>query len=201
MRGEVASRSGDLGRPLTVDERDHQGAESGQNLRSLTSPQSRAILAEADITHVVQAIFNGTITNDKFCMSRLRWIHLVSAHPARRDEVPYPSEGNEMECFPQEDTHETTAMGRSAFQHPDDRRQASMGSSLPVTAPLERTLNRGSLYYSIVLANLREGAIQELALIGGNRDAEKGFVTDVLQHETSLFTVTIVTPSGPFRNL
>jgi len=46
-----------------------------------------------------------------------------------------------MECFPQEDTHETTAMDRSAFQHPDDRRQASMGSSLSVTGAMERGIN------------------------------------------------------------
>jgi len=53
----------------------------------------------------------------------------------------------------------------------------------------------------IVLANLREGAIKELSLLGGYRYTEKGFVIDVLRHETSLFTTTIVTPSGPFRNL
>ncbi len=28
----------------------------------------------------------------------------------RRDEINYPSEGNETERFPQEDTHETTAV-------------------------------------------------------------------------------------------
>jgi hypothetical protein len=69
MRGEVASRSDDLGRPLTVDERDHQGAESGQNLRSLTSPQSRAILAKGDITHVVQAIFNAPMSTPQLQQS------------------------------------------------------------------------------------------------------------------------------------
>ncbi len=90
MRGEVASRSGDLGRPLTVDERDHQGAESGQNLRSLTSPQSRAILAEADITHVMQAIFNGTITNDK-CDTRLHDMSKAKAFRQVSMPVPNPS--------------------------------------------------------------------------------------------------------------
>lgn len=61
----------------------------------------------------------------------------------------------------------------------------------------ERTLCREW----IVLANLREGAIKELSLIGGYRYTEKEFVIDVLRHETSSFTATIVTPSGPFRNL
>ena len=61
----------------------------------------------------------------------------------------------------------------------------------------ERTLGREW----IALANLREGAIKELSLIGGYRSTEKGFVIDVLRHETSLFTWTIVAPSGPFRNL
>src|SRR5258708_1718292 len=90
----------------------------------------------------MRTVLNGTITNDKFCMSRLRQIQLVPARPARRGEVTYPSEGNEMEWFPQEDTHETTAMERSAFHHSDDRGQASMGSSLPVTAPMERGIKR-----------------------------------------------------------
>jgi hypothetical protein len=61
----------------------------------------------------------------------------------------------------------------------------------------ERTLSRER----IVLANLHEGAIKELSLIGGYRYTEKGFVIDVSRHETSLFTATIVTPSGPLRNL
>jgi hypothetical protein len=61
----------------------------------------------------------------------------------------------------------------------------------------ERTLCREW----IVLANLREGAIKELSLIGGYRYTEKWFVIDFLHHETSLFTRTIVTPAGSFRNL
>jgi hypothetical protein len=90
----------------------------------------------------MQTIFNGTITNDKFCLSRLRQIDRVRARSAKRDEITYPSEGNEMECFPQEDTHETTAMERSALHHSDDRRQTSMGSSLPVTDTVERGSKR-----------------------------------------------------------
>jgi hypothetical protein len=42
-----------------------------------------------------------------------------SAHTARRDEIKYPSEENETEQFPQEDTYETTAMDGSAWQQRD----------------------------------------------------------------------------------
>lgn len=52
-----------------------------------------------------------------------------------------------------------------------------------------------------VLSNLRESAINELSLIGGYRSTEKGFVIDILYHETFLFTKTIVTSSGTFRNV
>ncbi len=85
----------------------------------------------------MQAILNGTITNDKFCMSRVRQMQLMPARPARKSEVKYPSEGNEMDCFPQEDTHETTAMDRWAFHDPDNRRPTPMGSSLPIAGPRE----------------------------------------------------------------
>jgi hypothetical protein len=90
-------------------------------------------------------------------MSRLRQIHLVPARPARRDEVTYPSEGNETEWFPQEDTHETTTRDRAAFHHPDDRCPTSMGSSLPVIGPMERALTRRKISKSCSTAERQPG--------------------------------------------
>src|SRR5213082_1127476 len=89
----------------------------------------------------MQAIFNGTITHDKFCLSRVRQVQWKPARAARRDEIPYPSEGNETDVFPQEDRHETTVLDCSTLHASNDRCSASLGSSLPGTCPLEREFN------------------------------------------------------------
>ena len=87
--------------------------------------------------------FNGTITNDKFCMSRtghlrLSWWRLpLRAREKVTQAVEYPSEGNNVERCLQEETHEETAMEGSALHSDMRRRSISMGSELPVSCPVE----------------------------------------------------------------
>src|ERR1700730_14210211 len=106
-----------------------------------------ALLQAAPRFHPTMKILNGTITNDKFCMSRrgrlqLSWWRLsLRARNAASKEVTYPSEGNNTECCSQEDTHETTTVDGSASPHGDSRRPAAVGSRLPVSCPME---SRGS---------------------------------------------------------
>jgi len=67
--------------------------------------------------------FNGTITNDKFCMSRtgrlqLSWWRLpLRARETVTNGVESSSEGNAWEHHPQEETHEQTTMESSASPH------------------------------------------------------------------------------------
>lgn len=91
---------------------------------------------------------NGTITNDKFCLSRtgrlrLSWWRLpLSARETVTQAVEYPSEGTNVERCLREDTHEETAMEGSALRSDKCRRSVSVGSELPVSCPVE---HRGSL--------------------------------------------------------
>ena len=63
--------------------------------------------------------FNGTITNDKFCMSRLGRLHLswwrlpVRSRAPVSQEKGYPTDANELHCY-QEGTHEETKLGHPA---------------------------------------------------------------------------------------
>ncbi len=78
------------------------------------------IFSHRDIFDVMQAIFNGTITNDKFCMSRIGQLLPLSARKLVTQEVNFPSEVSEVKCSPQEEIHETTAVERSALHHQDN---------------------------------------------------------------------------------
>ena len=92
---------------------------------------------------LIDAGFNGTITNDKFCMSRtgrlrLSWWRLpLMARETVTQAVEYPSEGTNVERCLQEDTHEETAMDHSALRSEVCRGAVSMGSELPVSCPVE----------------------------------------------------------------
>ena len=74
------------------------------------------------ITPAVEQI-NGTITNDKFCMSRTAHLHLswwrlpLRAREQVTGEVESPSEGNTWEYSPQKEIHEETTMDREASPH------------------------------------------------------------------------------------
>src|SRR5437764_13161489 len=87
--------------------------------------------------------FNGTITNDKFCLSRtgrlrLSWWRLpLRAREKVTQVVEYPSEGNNLERCLQEDTHEETAMEHSTLHADVCRGSVSMGSELPVSCSVE----------------------------------------------------------------
>src|SRR5712692_3934336 len=67
--------------------------------------------------------FNGTITNDKFCMSRMEHIHLswwrlpLQARLPVTDSMRYPSDVNEMNSCHQEGTHEETSVDGPTSPH------------------------------------------------------------------------------------
>jgi hypothetical protein len=104
--------------------------------------KARTVFPKGDIPHVVRAIVNGTITNDKFCMSRMRQFQFLPARKVVTQEVHYPSESNAGERSFQEETDETTAVERSALHYRDNRRSSQVGSSLPVSSPMECSISK-----------------------------------------------------------
>ncbi len=103
----------------------------------------RTHVVKAMIVTVTQTVahFNGTITNDKFCMSRIGQLQPLSARKLVTQEVNFSSGASEVKNCPQEEDHETTAVERSALQHRDSRRSSQVGSSLPVPCPMECSIS------------------------------------------------------------
>src|SRR5579885_1013598 len=46
--------------------------EQSQQMRSMPHTQLRTILIEGAVAPIMEPIFNGIITNDKFCLSRMK---------------------------------------------------------------------------------------------------------------------------------
>jgi hypothetical protein len=71
---------------------------------------------------IFEPAFNGTITNDKFCMSRMGRLQLTWWRLPLRARLPvsnqtgYPTDVNAMECCHQEGTHEETSLEHPASQ-------------------------------------------------------------------------------------
>src|SRR6266576_1657579 len=87
----------------------------------------------------MEAIFNGIITNDKFCLSRIRHLPKRSARKGFPQEIQYPSEATEQVCCPKVESDEKTTVEHATLHNSGSRRTASLGSSLSTVAPMERT--------------------------------------------------------------
>jgi hypothetical protein len=103
---------------------------------------SHLVVIQSHIFAIFKILFNGTITNDKFCLSRMGRLHLSWWRLPRcaRSPTPkraYPTDANEMQCCHQEGTHEETAVDHPASPRADDRRAAQVGSGVPVSRPME----------------------------------------------------------------
>jgi hypothetical protein len=77
------------------------------------------IVIQSDVFGVFKILFNGLITNDKFCMSRtarlqLSWWRLPrSARQAISDGVESPVEEHFRNSLPQQETYEKTTVEHS----------------------------------------------------------------------------------------
>jgi len=98
---------------------------------------------------ILEGRFNGTITNDKFCLSRMGRLQLTWWRLPLRARLPvtnqtgYPTDVNEMECCHQEGTHEETEVQHPASHERDCRCATTVGSSLPVSCPMEHRVPAG----------------------------------------------------------
>src|SRR5436189_4915736 len=62
MRGEVASRSGDLRGACAMNEGDGEIAQRGHDLRSRAGAQAGTVTAFGDIAHIMYTILNAPMT-------------------------------------------------------------------------------------------------------------------------------------------
>ena len=122
-----------------MNEGDGQIAQRGHDLRSRAGVQAGAIFAKGDVAHIMQAIFNGIITNDKFCLSRIKHLPKMSARKGFPREIQYPSEATEQVCCPKAEIDEKTTVEYSTHHNSGSRGTGPLGSSLSTTAPMERT--------------------------------------------------------------
>jgi hypothetical protein len=72
----------------------------------------------------------------------MRQFQFLPARKVVTQEVHYPSESNAGERSFQEETDETTAVERSALHYRDNRRSSQVGSSLPVSSPMECSISK-----------------------------------------------------------
>ena len=117
MTTVVAQTSSNGRKPSPAQQAYGSIAQSRHDFGTIICMDGASIFSQGHIFDVMQAIFNGTITNDKFCMSRIGQLQPLSAHKLVAQEVNFPSEVSEVKCSPREKTDETTAVERSALQH------------------------------------------------------------------------------------
>src|SRR5207248_3544845 len=103
----LRSRIGDL-EPIHQSENPSIGGS--QSFRSTAHPYLARIFPKDDITTMMQPIFNGIITNDKFCLSQIRHLPKISARKGFPQEIQYPSEATEEISCPKGEIHEKTTV-------------------------------------------------------------------------------------------
>lgn len=120
MTTVVAQTSRNGRKPSPTQQADGRIAQSRHDFRPIICMDGAAIFSQGHIFDVMQAIFNGIITNDKFCMSRIKALQISPARKLETQEIQYPSKTGTGECLSEEETNEKTALEYSAFDHRDN---------------------------------------------------------------------------------
>ena len=111
--------------------------QNGQVLRGVVLVNPAGIFPEIDVEHPMQAIFNGLITNDKFCLSRFIRLTLTSSrYDWRQHRTAQHSECPSAEIDFCGGRHETS-MARSPADDPVAGRPATLGPGLPAATRME----------------------------------------------------------------
>ena len=120
MRAKMAHLRSHIGDLEPIHQGEDPSIEGSQCFRSTGNPYLARIFPEGDIAPIMQPIFNGLITNDKFCLSRTARLHLSwwrlprSARQRSSEEVQSPVEDHVQEYLPQQETYEKTTMDSPA---------------------------------------------------------------------------------------
>lgn len=70
----------------------HQRVENSEHLGHRRNANAAAVFPQGGVAVPMETIFNGTITNDKFCMSRMKPLQLQYARQGSAKELPSPPE-------------------------------------------------------------------------------------------------------------
>jgi hypothetical protein len=113
---DLASHIGDL---MKIHQGKDQGIEHSEHLSHRGNPNPASVLPEGHIAAPVEAILNGIITNDKFCLSQIRHLPKLSARKGFPQEIQYPSEATEEIRCPKVESYEETTVEHSTFHQRD----------------------------------------------------------------------------------
>jgi hypothetical protein len=100
---------------IVVDQIDGDFSQQGKVVPSMLVSDAGSIFLKRDIQHPMQAVFNGIITNDKFCLSRLRYLPKRSARKGFPHERQYVSETIEIIDCSKVEASEKTTMEHPSF--------------------------------------------------------------------------------------
>ncbi|HLG63326.1 MAG TPA: hypothetical protein VKY19_15420 [Ktedonosporobacter sp.] len=97
---EAAHGLFDIGNLAKIEKSKNKGIENGKHMRRCPLTNLTGIFGKSPITTVMEAIFNGIITNDKFCLSRMKQLPKMSARKDFPKEVQSSSEAiEETDCL------------------------------------------------------------------------------------------------------
>jgi hypothetical protein len=105
----------DVGNGTKIEESEHKGVKYRQSMRSGSLANLTCVLTEDHISAIMQTVFNGTITNDKFCLSRVKPLPKMSARRDFPQEIQCPSETTEQMYCPKAESHEKTTVEHSTL--------------------------------------------------------------------------------------
>jgi hypothetical protein len=106
----------DVGDSQPIEKGENKAVEDGQCPGSTALADLTGILTRGHITALVQFVLNGIITNDKFCLSQMRYLPKKPARKGFSEERQYPSETTSHFGCPKAENHETTTVEHSTFE-------------------------------------------------------------------------------------
>jgi len=134
---------GTVGKISQLQQTNSDRREQPQKTKEAFDALELTVLKTAAGLEALMRVFNGTITNDKFCMSRLGRLQLSWWRLPRCARLPvpqqigYPSETTKLESCSQEDTYEKTSVDDPASRCSNGGCETSMGSRLSSSDPME----------------------------------------------------------------
>src|SRR5258708_31193816 len=98
----------DIGNVMEIHQGQDQRIEHSEHLGDGGNTNAAPIFSQRHITTPVESIFNGIITNDKFCLSRMKHLPKMSARRGFPQEIQCPSEATKHIGCPKAEINEKT---------------------------------------------------------------------------------------------
>lgn len=105
----------DVANSEPIHQTEHRTIELSEQTGNRSPTCLTPIFPQAHVSTIMQAIFNGLITNDKFCLSRMRYLPKKAARGGFPQERQYSSEAIEETDCPKVEVYEQTTMEHPSF--------------------------------------------------------------------------------------